>query len=307
MTDFQLGLIVIGALAVAGVLVYNRLQERSARRQAERSFDAAPRAEVLLDEPAERREPTLGPAFEPTSRRAPLDEQALPDARADYVIDLAVAGGAGCGSVLEDWGALEHRFAGRVLLAGAESGELRRLSPGDPGRCTRLQAGLQLVSRAGVVGDAELIEFRSQVESLAARIGATVAAPEMRPALDAARELDRICAEADIQVALHVAGVASTQTPELEAQPFQVSRRDDRLTLTLDVARTPDPVRGFRRMARSAQELAASLGGRLVDDNGNAVDERALGAIEVEVEAVRQTLRRQGVEPGSPLALRLFS
>jgi hypothetical protein len=99
----------------------------------------------------------------------------------------------------------------------------------------------------------------------------------------------------------------SAQAPEVAGEPFQVTRREDRLTLTLDVARTPDPLRGFQSMARSARQLAASLGGRLVDDKGNAVDERALGAIEVEVEAVRQTLARHGIEPGSPLALRLFS
>ena len=94
MTDFQLGLIVIGALAVAAVLVYNRVQERSARRHAQRSF-AAPHADALLEEPPERREPTLGPAFEPAARRPLLDEQALPDGRADYVMELVLPEGAG--------------------------------------------------------------------------------------------------------------------------------------------------------------------------------------------------------------------
>ena len=64
----------------------------------------------------------------------------------------------------------------------------------------------QLVSRAGVVPEPELIEFRSAVENLAATLGARVSAPGMREALQAARELDGACAEADIQVALHVVG-----------------------------------------------------------------------------------------------------
>jgi len=58
MTDLQIGLLVIGAAAVAGVLVYNRLQERATRRQAERAFGSQ-HADVLLDAPPERREPTL--------------------------------------------------------------------------------------------------------------------------------------------------------------------------------------------------------------------------------------------------------
>ena len=50
MTDLQLGLLLIGAAAVAGVLVYNRVQERGVRRQAERSFGSQ-HADVLLDQP----------------------------------------------------------------------------------------------------------------------------------------------------------------------------------------------------------------------------------------------------------------
>src|SRR5687768_17801333 len=38
---------------------------------------------------------------------------------------------------------------------------------------------LEKKNRAGVVSDAELIEFRTEVENLAARLGAAVSAPEM--------------------------------------------------------------------------------------------------------------------------------
>jgi hypothetical protein len=59
----------------------------------------------------------------------------------------------------------------------------------------------------------------------------------------------------------------------------------------------------YDAMVRTAQQL----GGRLVDDNGNALDERALAAIRAELEAIRARLADLGIEPGSPLALRLFS
>ena len=61
----------------------------------------------------------------------------------------------------------------------------------------------------------------------------------------------------------------------------------------------------MRAMARAAP-LAARRAAS-VDDNGNALDERALAAIGVELEAVRARLAAAGIEPGSPLALRLFS
>src|SRR5437667_409512 len=161
MTDLQFGLLLIGAVAVAAVLIYNRLQERAAGRRAERTFGSR-HADALLGETGARREPAAAP------RKNAMQSGALPDARLDYVIDLA--------------------------------------------------------------------------------------APRRTPA-----------------------------------------------------ASLPEPARSFQAMARSARQLAAAHGARLVDDNGNPVDERALAAIGTEVEAVRHMLAERGIEPGSPLALRLFS
>ncbi|HXM83731.1 MAG TPA: cell division protein ZipA C-terminal FtsZ-binding domain-containing protein [Burkholderiales bacterium] len=264
MTDLQFGLLLIGAVAVAAVLIYNRMQERAAGRQAERSFGSR-HADALLGEP---------------------------DARLDYLVELSLPRGVPTASLRELWAPLEHRFAKRVLLAASSGSEWH--------------AAFQLVSRAGVASESELLEFRSALETLAAKIGAAVSAPEMRQALDAARSLDRVCARADIQVALHVVG-APLPGSQSGDHAFQVTAREDGVTLTLDVARTTEPARSFQAMARTGRELAATHGARLVDDNGNLVDERALAAIGTELEAVRQMLVERGIEPGSPLALRLFS
>lgn len=267
MTDLQLGLLVIGAAAVAGVLVYNRVQERATRREAQRAFGSA-HADVLLDE---------------TPRPEAKQAGGEPNAGIDYVVELE---GAAPAKVRAQWSAIAHRFANRATLA--ESGE------------GRLEAVLQMVSRSGVISEAELLEFRSQVETIAAAHGATVSAPEMRQALEAARALDRACAEVDVQIALHVLGASAAQGDD---QPFQVAPRADGTTFLLDVPRTPDLARSYAAMVRAAQQL----GGRLVDDNGNALDERALAAIGVEVEAIGARLGEMGLEPGSPPALRLFS
>jgi hypothetical protein len=53
--------------------------------------------------------------------------------------------------------------------------------------------------------------------------------------------------------------------------------------------------------------MAAAHGGRLVDDNGRPLDEHALSVIRGELDAVRERLTELGIEPGSPLALRVFS
>jgi hypothetical protein len=255
---------VLGVVALVGVLGYNWFQERSARRQGERSF-VSRHADVLLERHEVRREPTLRPEPQPG---------VVPHSGVDYIIELSAP-------IKEGWDAIEQRFGRRALLVDNK-------------------AALQMVTREGVVSEAELLEFRSEVETLAAKVNATVRAPEMRAALEAAQELDRACADADIQVALHVIGASS----DVSGSPaFQVTRRQDGLTFTLDVARTREPGRGYQAMVRAASHLA----GKLVDDNGAPLDERALAAIGAQVEAVRQELLRRGIEPGGPLAQRLFS
>jgi len=285
MTDLQLGLLVIGGVAVAAVLIYNRWQERRVRRDAQRAFGSG-HADVLLDE---RREPTLPPLSSNPARHPEVPPGALPAARVDYVMELTL--NAPSGAVHETWAPIEQRFSRRALLVVEEP---------------KLRAALQLISRNGVVADAEVVEFRSMVETMASQLGATVNAPEMRAALDAARELDQICADADLQVALHVVGIGFTPA-QFDGQAFQAAPRDDGVTLTLDVARTPEPARGYEAMARAGRQLAQSRGGRLVDDTGRELDERALAAVGAQLEAVRQRLVEYGIEPGSPLALRVFS
>jgi hypothetical protein len=277
MTDLQIGLLLIGAAAIAGVLIYNRVQERATRREAQRAFGSR-HADVLLDEAPPRREPTLDATGSRVSRGT-----AAPDPKIDYIVELQ---GVTAQALRAEWAALDPRFARRATLAEAGGGSL--------------QAALQMVSRDGVISEAELMQFRSQVETIAAAHGASMSAPQMGAALEAAHELDRACADVDVQIALHVLGPTEVK---LEPAPFAVTRRADGLTLLLDVARTPDLGHSYQAMARAARQL----GGRLVDDKGNALDERALAAIGVEVEALRARLAEIGIEPGSPLALRLFS
>jgi hypothetical protein len=276
MSDLVLGLLVLGALLFAALLLYNRMQERAAQR----AF-AAKHPDALLDQAAARREPVL---------HKPALATAAPHPGVDYTIDISLA--QPTPEILEAWGAVANRFGRRAMLV-----------PGTDQRTWR--AGLQLVSRSGVVSEAELIEFRSAVETLGASLGATLSAPEMRAALEGARALDKACAESDIQVALHVIDHGIDATPGEQA--FQVVPREDGVTLVLDVAVTPQLGRSYEAMARAGRSLADAHGARLVDDRGNALDERALAAIGAQLEAVRRTLAGHGIETGSPLALRLFS
>ncbi len=329
MTELQIGLTVIGALVVAGVLVYNRIQERGAKRAAERAFRSG-HADALMDAPAaaDRAAPSEGPR--PSARPAPPDEAARPDPSIDYIVEFTAEQSVALSALREQWSIIERRHARRALLAGSGDGKTWR-------------AGLQLVSRDGAIGEADLIEFRSTVETLAASVGAAVSAPEMRTAVEAARVLDGFCAETDIQVVVHVEGgpfagtkiraAAEAAGLALETDGKFALRNDEQrllytlaardgatfsaatmrdaapgaLTLSLDVPRTPDMRRSFESMTRLAHQLASTLEGRMVDDNGNVLDDRAIEAIALQLDAVRARLEAQGLPPGGSTALRLFS
>ena len=337
MTELQLGLLVIGAVVVAGVFAYNRLQERSAQRAAERVFHSAAGDALLDAPPTARSEPDATATRPPPERSATLPAVALPDARIDYVVALAFGQAAPAARLLELWKAHEHRYARRTLLAcSADGTHWSRLQAAE-GSALALQAGLQLVSREGAVDEAELIEFRAALDSLAALSGASIAAPEMRQAVEQARGLDAFCADADIQVVFHimpgpgtefdelaVGGAAEQAGLALEADNrFTLRDDDDRemfclawrdgaggaggLSITLDVPRAPGGRGSLHAMARCARQLAAALDGALVDDNGQVLDERALAAIEAQLDAVHVAFAARGIEPGSAVALRLFS
>jgi hypothetical protein len=327
MSELQIGLLAIGGLVVAGVLVYNRVQERGASRDADRAFRSR-HADALLETPPAARagaEPPRG-----SHRPPPPAPAAAPDPAVDYIVEFASGQAGGQTTVQEEWPAIERRHARRALIAAGADGKSWR-------------AGLQLVSRDGAVGEADLIEFRSAIETVAAYIGATVSAPEMRAAMDKARALDEFCAETDIQLVVHLQGgpfpgskirsLAEAGGLALEADGKFALRNDDQLllytlaardgvpfsaatikdaapvalSLALEVARVPETRRSFESMARLAHQLATALGGGIVDDNGNLLDDQAVAAIALQLDEVRARLEAQGVPPGSPAALRLFS
>lgn len=357
MSEFQADLLLIGTLVIIGVIAYNKWQERRARRAAEETFESG-HADVLIgvggaaqsssNAAVEQRiEPGL-PYARPVSRATREFEVtpsvSLPHSRIDYVIELASDETVSSASLHQAWVGIEHRFPRRTRLAGWLDGQWLMVQP--DGYFSKYQAALQLVSRKGVVGESELLEFRSAVETLATKLRLSPHAPEMRDALEAARALDHVCADADIQVAFHVVaepGAAFSGTKlraAAEASGFvlgldgrftledesgrELYALSDRtgvlfspatmkdaipeaLTLSMDVPRAPETQRTFDSMVRFGNHLANLLGGGLVDDNNQSLDERSVSTINLQLAAVRRSLEEQGIAPGSALSLRLFS
>ena len=169
-----------------------------------------------------------------------------------------------------------------------------------------------------------------------------------RGAAEAARaeELDRFCADLDVQIGLTVlksdmgqiagtrlrgvaeaAGFKLTPAGQFDfvqdetgatlfslqnyrQEPFSIENLRALTTpgvvFILDVPRVVDPVRVFDQMRLAAKRMTHTLEAVLVDDNRRALTDASLSAIRGQVQATAAALREAHIEPGSPRALRLF-
>jgi hypothetical protein len=368
MTDLQLALLALGAVFVAAVVGYNIVQERRARQRAESAFRGG-HADALLDPEAGRREPTIG-ALPADARRDPslgsLEEVLLPITGGDSptVPPEAFAAPSGRGAVISS------RIDTVALILADEPVARRRLdplldalqahatpvtveglvdeqwlpiedSPRDGWR--ELRAGLQLASRSGPVTEEEIAAFNETVAGFATSINAVSQRESPAAAAARARELDRFCADTDIEVALNVVGrsgatfslarvaalaleqgFAETGSGSFERRgpdghvEITLRRLDAAdakreasyatgLTFALDVPHVANAPAALADMVAIAEEFCRALGGELVDDARRPLTPNGLAAIRRSLEEVFRQMESHGIPAGGPLAHRLFT
>lgn len=219
MSDLQLSLLVIGAVVIGAVYLYNWVQERGYRRRMQHAFGEA-HDDVLLSAGVEsaladgRLEPQLVPQ-EPHREEAARVEAASRDrgtvhgADFDPVLDYVAE--------IDADAPISDSVAGELMSKIASCGKPVHVAGFDPrsetwedvvrgrgGRYTRLRLALQLVNRAGVVNSAQLAAFCDAVRACADRIPAPVTCPDAQAALKSARELDAFCSDVDVAVGVNV-------------------------------------------------------------------------------------------------------
>ena len=355
MSDLQLALIALGAALVAAVAGYNVLQERRARRRAEAAFRGA-HPDALLDPVEARLEPVLG--------ELPADDRQDPSLGAlDEVIAPAGGGEAGEGAapgsvissridtvamVLADQpvtraqvepllDALEAH-ATPVHVEGLVDEQWTPVedSPRDSWR--ELRVALQLASRAGPVAEEEIAAFNETVAGFAASLNAVSQRESAAAAAARARELDRFCADADIEVGVNVVGRGGAALPparvkqlaldqgfgETASGAFERRGPDGAvvmslrlldgaapgaagLSFALDVPHVADPVARLEEMGRVAEAFAHALGGELVDDERRPLGAAGFAAISRSLGEVAHRMEAHGIPAGGALARRLFS
>jgi FtsZ-interacting cell division protein ZipA len=212
MSELQLGLLGIGVLVVAGVLIYNKLQEARLKRQAEEVFGSR-HDDVLLSgksgdrvsasqrpsAPDERIEPTLSaPPAERGETSGMLDPSI--DFIATLEADKAIAGEAISTAIVDNLAA-----PAKAVSWECYNRQTARWEPLDAaGEYDRLRAGLQLADRKGAVSQQELSDFATMAQAVAEAIGANSTPPETGAALQRAQQLDALCADVDVQIGLNL-------------------------------------------------------------------------------------------------------
>jgi hypothetical protein len=360
MSKLQIGLIIAGAIVIVAVILYNFWQERRARRRAEQAFGGNA-GDALFEEPAAgaRREPTLGALPREEGDTVLARAQAQPLAAAD---ELAAAGGpeaeistridtvavilADDPVTREQLEPLEASLAplgDLVRVEGIVDEQWNPVATSTRASWRELRAGLQLASRRGAAGEEEIAAFNDAIAEFAARVNAVSQREAPAVAAARARELDRFCADADIEVAVNVvgqfgatfslarvkqlaleAGLSETASGELvrfadDGTPaYAIRRLDDPnakpsavyatgLTIALDVPHVADAPAMLAEMFELAARFAATLGGQLVDDNRRPLSEAGLASIRRSLEGVVAEMEAQGIPAGGALARRLFS
>ena len=293
-------------------------------------------------EAPERIEPMMA-TLEATPEAAGASRQVLAES-VDFIVPLETAEEISGAAILDRAGAALDRCPRSVHLEGFDEalGSWELINP--ERSYSRMRAGLQLADRRGPAGAEDLAQFGAAIEEAAASLGVLATMPDPAPALARAQELDRFCGEVDIRIAVHVVNdkapipgarveaVAKAGGFELDEPDGKFRCRDDAgrvvcalanfepipfkvdslatlstraVTLELDVPRTP---RGaFARFREEAERFARQFGGRIVDDNRQAVGSSAFEAIAAQLQAVHGAMEARGIAPGGALALRLFS
>jgi hypothetical protein len=359
MSDLQIGLLAAGGVFIALVVAYNVWQERRARGKAEKAFGDRP-GDALFDAPKERREPTMGvmppsPAstldgtIPPAPRRVDAEELEAPGAPAAEIssridtVAVILADDPVMAEQLDPLIAALDSHKTPVHIEGIVDEQWHPVDASARRSWRELRVGLQLASRAGPVVEAEIERFNAAIADFAASAGAVSQREAPAAAAARARELDRFCADADIEVAVNVIGqfgatfavarvkalalehgLSETASGELvsfgpDGTPeFVVRRFDDAqakpaaayytgITFALDLPQVADAARALADMVNVAESMAAQLGGQLVDDNRRPLTEAGLASIRRSLEKIVQDMEAHGIPAGSPLARRLFS
>ena len=317
------------------------LQPKTIAPESERPTPASflPPAHSLAVKPAPW---DYAPSELPTLEKPPVLD-ALIDVMAPMELESPVSGDAAL-AVAPTSARVGSKFFAIEGL-NMQSGEWMPLRLGQ--RYSAFQAGMQLANRTGALNEIEYSEFVMKAQTFADALNAQVEFADMLEVVARARELDQFASSHDAQLSFTLRAMRAAWSPGYVQQnasrlgfvpgvipgrmvlpapvvgqapivvlsfdpqaamaedPAQSAVREINLSLDVPhVSRTEEP---FARLCHAARELAKAMDGTVTDDNGQALADAALRAIDTDLRTLYNTLDARDLSAGSPQARRLFS
>lgn len=237
MSDLQISLIIIGAVVITGVVIFNRVQLARYHHRIQNVFRREHDDVLLGEEPrpvsaSERIEPQFGdetlplpeedaaafsepPADPPLPDAAPLQKETSVqkktvsfDSAIDYIADIHSGSPISHEKLME---LLQQKFdfgkPARWFGLQSEEQAWEEITPdtiSTRNGYIRLKGCLQLADRSGPVSEINLSRFRDMVEDFAAQIMAEVECSDIADAYARAVELDRFCADVDVIMGINI-------------------------------------------------------------------------------------------------------
>jgi hypothetical protein len=243
MTNIEMS-ISIGAVIVAGVIVYNKWQEHKARKSVARAF-SSDHDDILMRSDEPRQEPSFDlnagsgdkgdpdlhdsvPVLHGTDPTTPAAELAisLVDPLIDCLIPLALEVAVRGDKILPILQTLRHVGNKPVHFIGLHvNGDWEPITHG--GVYTKLQAGVQMASRTTALNELEYSELVTRLRAVSDDIGAEPEIPDMIEVMGEARTLHRFVAGHDAQLGVNLLSNGApwsiaTLIGALEKQGFDV-------------------------------------------------------------------------------------
>lgn len=234
MSDLQISLVIIGAVIIVGVVIFNRIQLARYHRKVQNVFRHE-HDDVLLNDERKpvfgggRIEPQFGdeapsiPDAAVGSANTPVDRQIADDQPAkepgvqrktagidsmiNYIADIRANSPIPHEKLID---LLQQKFdyGKPVRWFGLQEGQsweeisLDTLSPRNT--YIQLKGCLQLADRSGPVTEINLSRFRDMAEDFSAQVQAEVECPDISEAHARAIDLDKFCADVDVIMGINI-------------------------------------------------------------------------------------------------------
>ncbi len=213
MSEFQLSLLTIGLIVVAGVYLYGFWQQWRYRRSQAEVFPGQagePTTPIPLRVPPLDRldgddRDTLAEPGAASHVGAADEVYSLLDDATDYVVTFLL-GAPDTPAALDALWQRRFDFGKNIHACGLNTGSglWERVIPESRQTYRAFRIGLQLVDRSGSVSEIRLAGFRDLLGDIAGRLKVEARMPAVEEALQRAQELDQFCADADRMIGINL-------------------------------------------------------------------------------------------------------